>query len=118
MKKRDSDKAEDLLKAPENPSEKLYASNWICANVYINLGLSREQSKLLSAFSKKFLRPGSRNNALAAWFLLNAALSHIEIVETLLRADLAAEERSEHGGGNNGEIIWQQKARAKLSQWN
>ena len=121
MKKRDSDADKDegdLLKPPENPPAKLYAGNWICSNVWIRIGLSPEQSKLLTAFSKKFLKPGHRNNAMSAWFLLNAALSHIEIVERLLRADLEAERQSESGIGKNGEIIWQQKARVKLAQWN
>ena len=55
MKKRDRDAGKndgDLLPEPEEtPGEKLYAGNWISRNVWIKLGLSPEQSKLLKSFS-------------------------------------------------------------------
>jgi len=93
-----------------------YAGCWVEQNQWVKLGLSKNQSRLLKRFAKRCLPPEDRMNANTAWLLLNTALSHIEIMEKLLRGD---DRQSARVGNRVGftslEGYWEKKATAR---WN
>jgi hypothetical protein len=85
-------------------------------NVHLDLGLSKHQMQRLKQAAKALLHPKHRSSATAAWYLLNTALSNLEIMETLVRKDAAAS-----GWQSNGaafEKHWDGKSRASLRSLN
>ena len=94
-------------------------SCWIQGNFYLHLGLSKHQMQRLKQAAKVLLKPKYRTSANMAWFLVNAALSHLEIMETLLCRDIKI------GGPTAASNIsmcaenyWDQKSRASLKSLN
>ena len=80
------------------------------ANYYLKIGLSPGQLRRLKHAAGILLKPEHSSSSNAAWYLLNVALSNLEIMERLLQKDLA---NTRVGSAINAlEFFWERKARA------
>lgn len=96
-----------------------YSGCMIHGNQWFKIGLSRSQAARLKQAAKALLRPEHRSSSRAAWYLLNAALDHLDIMEMLLHEHQAVTRKAHpNGGWLFDELLWEDRSRAMLHALN